>query len=345
MISGRSLSLASVVALAIFAGACSGNNNNSTAPTTPSCSFSITQPATTSFGAEGGSGTVAVTTGTGCAWTGVSSATFVTISAGATGTGNGSVAFSVAANAGADRAATLTIGGSTVTITQRGPTAPPPPSGTLAAPTANSPIGGAAVAPGRPTLVVNNAAATGTVGTVTYRFEISDTSTFPAEPVRTFTQDGVAQGSGTTSWVVNHDLGANVIWYWHARATNGTLTTAYSATETFNTGNPCTFALSPASSAVANTASTGSLTVTTTSACTWTAASNDAFVTVTGGSSGAGTGSVSYSIAANTGAARTGTLTIAGQTFTVTQGRGQRGRRLGRGLPAGGSELAARTDD
>ena len=318
MIDGRSSLGVCTVALAVFAAACSGNNNNSTAPTTPSCSFSITQPATTSFGAEGGSGTVAITAGSGCAWTGVSSATFVTISAGATGTGNGTVTFSVAANAGADRAATLTIGGSIVTITQRGPTAPTP-SGTLAAPTAKSPIGGAAVDPGRPTLVVNNAAATGTVGTVTYRFEVSDTSTFPVDAVRTFTQDGVGQGSGTTSWAVNRDLGANVLWYWHARATNGTTTTAYSATETFSTGNPCTYSLSATSSAVASSVSTGSLTVTTTSACAWTAASNDAFITVTGGTSGTGTGAVSYSIAANTGAARTGTMTIAGQTFTVTQ--------------------------
>src|SRR5439155_15388302 len=102
----------------------------------------------------------------------------------------------------------------------------------LTAPSAKSPVGGQAVDPGRPTLVVNNASSTGAIGTVTYRFEISDQPTFPSDPVRTFTQDGVAQGSGTTSWVVNHDLGASVLWYWHARATNGTVTGAYSDVET-----------------------------------------------------------------------------------------------------------------
>ena len=55
-------------------------------------------------------------------------------------------------------------------------------------------------------------------------------------------------------------------------------------------------------------------------ACAWTAVSNTDWITVTSGTSGSGNGGVSYSVAANTGtASRTGTLTIAGQTFTVTQ--------------------------
>jgi len=53
--------------------------------------------------------------------------------------------------------------------------------------------------------------------------------------------------------------------------------------------------------------------------CGWTAVSNDDWITITGGASGTGNGTVTYSITANTGAARTGTITIGGQTFTVTQ--------------------------
>jgi hypothetical protein len=56
--------------------------------------------------------------------------------------------------------------------------------------------------------------------------------------------------------------------------------------------------------------------------CPWTASSNDAWLSVTGPSSGNGNGSVSYSAAANPGGARTGTLTIAGRTFTVNQAGG-----------------------
>ncbi|MGA2434777.1 MAG: BACON domain-containing carbohydrate-binding protein, partial [Bryobacteraceae bacterium] len=51
----------------------------------------------------------------------------------------------------------------------------------------------------------------------------------------------------------------------------------------------------------------------------WTASSNDSWITITSGASGTGSGSVSFSLDANGGAARTGTITIAGQTFTITQ--------------------------
>jgi len=55
-------------------------------------------------------------------------------------------------------------------------------------------------------------------------------------------------------------------------------------------------------------------------ACTWNAVSNAAWIHVTGGASGAGSGTVNLSIDANTtGSSRTGTLTIAGQTVSIFQ--------------------------
>lgn len=52
----------------------------------------------------------------------------------------------------------------------------------------------------------------------------------------------------------------------------------------------------------------------------WTAASNDAWISITAGATGSGDGSVGYQVSPNAGAApRTGTLSIAGQTFTVWQ--------------------------
>ena len=63
--------------------------------------------------------------------------------------------------------------------------------------------------------------------------------------------------------------------------------------------------------------------VTTMAGCAWTAVSNTTnptWLTITSGASGSGNGSVTFTVAANTGAQRMGTLTIAGQTFTVTQG-------------------------
>jgi hypothetical protein len=54
--------------------------------------------------------------------------------------------------------------------------------------------------------------------------------------------------------------------------------------------------------------------------CAWVATSNVPWLTITAGSSGAGNGEVIYAVAATT-IARTGTITIAGQTFTVTQSK------------------------
>jgi uncharacterized protein YjgD (DUF1641 family) len=82
----------------------------------------------------------------------------------------------------------------------------------------------------------------------------------------------------------------------------------------------CTYALSPQNYGFSSSSGTGSITVTASStSCSWTATSNDSWVTVTSGASGTGSGTVGYSVAANTGTAKTGTLVIGGQTFTVTQ--------------------------
>ncbi len=86
----------------------------------------------------------------------------------------------------------------------------------------------------------------------------------------------------------------------------------------------CVFLLDPAS--ITLPAKGGSKTVKVLSLgepCDWTAASNDPFITITGGASGTGNGEVSYTVPGNTNTvALTGTMTIAGQTFTVNQDAG-----------------------
>ena len=60
-------------------------------------------------------------------------------------------------------------------------------------------------------------------------------------------------------------------------------------------------------------------TVSTGSACTWSVTNNTNFLTVTPTGLQTGPGSVTFTIAANPGDSRTGTLTVAGQTVTETQ--------------------------
>ena len=58
---------------------------------------------------------------------------------------------------------------------------------------------------------------------------------------------------------------------------------------------------------------------TTLQACDRTAVSNDMWITVTGGGMGTGDGMVTYDVDPNPGAARMGTITVGGHTFTVNQ--------------------------
>ena len=64
-------------------------------------------------------------------------------------------------------------------------------------------------------------------------------------------------------------------------------------------------------------ATTGTVSVATTAGCAWSTTSNASWLA--SASSGSGSGTVSYSVAANSGAARSGALAIAGQSFTVSQ--------------------------
>jgi Putative binding domain, N-terminal len=82
---------------------------------------------------------------------------------------------------------------------------------------------------------------------------------------------------------------------------------------------PCTYSLSSTSQSFKAGAGTASVGVTTGSTCSRTAKSNASWITVTSGSSGTGSGTVNYSVAANQGSSRSGTMTIAGKTFTVNQ--------------------------
>jgi len=82
----------------------------------------------------------------------------------------------------------------------------------------------------------------------------------------------------------------------------------------------CTYSISPTSQSFGDIGGSGSVSVTSPDDCSWTATSNDAWITVTSGDSGSGSGTVGYSAAANPDASsRTGTMTIAGETFTVSQ--------------------------
>ncbi len=82
----------------------------------------------------------------------------------------------------------------------------------------------------------------------------------------------------------------------------------------------CNYSINPTNATYDASGGSGSVDVTALTGCAWTAVSNDSWISVTGGSSGNGNGTVDYTVDPNPDAnQRVGTITIADQTFTVTQ--------------------------
>jgi hypothetical protein len=145
----------------------------------------------------------------------------------------------------------------------------------------------------------------------------------PTRPSFLNARDGILQADQNLNgganrcaiWTVfaRHGMGVSAV------GNDGTTHTAASDLPS-DCGGACTFSISPTSSSQPAGGGSGSVTVTAGAGCAWTAVSNAAFITITGGSSGSGNGTVTYAVAANTATtSRTGTMTIAGHTFTVSQ--------------------------
>jgi hypothetical protein len=252
------------------------------------CATSINPPSQ-SLPATAGGGTAVAVSAAGCSWTATTTTPWITITGGVSGTGNGSVTFTVAANPGSGRTGTISIGTNTHTVTQAGSCAT-----TIAPPSQSMPAGGGAA----------------TSITVTAAGGCNWTAT-PSQNWITITAGASGTGNGTVALSVAANTGP---------ARTATVTIA-GQTHTVSQANGCVYSITPTSHSLDHDAQTPpTISVTTAAGCTWTAVSNDAFITIDNGESGTGPGTVKYKVTKNNGnSPRTGTLTIAGRTFTVTQ--------------------------
>lgn len=83
---------------------------------------------------------------------------------------------------------------------------------------------------------------------------------------------------------------------------------------------PCMYAIDPTGATFEADGGTATVAVTTTSGCAWQATAGAAWLTVLSGATGTGPGTVTYKVDRHIGVhERSGTLTIAGLTFTVRQ--------------------------
>ena len=106
------------------------------------CSYALSS-SSTSFASNGGSGSVTLMTGAGCAWTASSSASWLTVSSAKSGSGSTTVSFTATANTSTSVRSTtnLSIGGATFLVTEAAATAsapvPPAAIATLSATSVN----------------------------------------------------------------------------------------------------------------------------------------------------------------------------------------------------------------
>jgi hypothetical protein len=85
-------------------------------------------------------------------------------------------------------------------------------------------------------------------------------------------------------------------------------------------GGDCRGTISPLNESVSVDGGTGSVDITIAPSCIWSAVSNATWITITSQNSGIGPGTLTYSVAPNTGGStRKGTIRIAGQTFSIKQ--------------------------
>jgi hypothetical protein len=120
--------------------------------------------------------------------------------------------------------------------------------------------------------------------------------------------------SGSGNGTVRLEIQANT-----DPARTGTATIAGKAV-TVNQDSGCMISIAPTSTPMVVGGGTGSVMVTAGAGCTWTAVSGAPWIIVTGGGTGSGSGTVTFSVEPNvSGATRSGSITIGTQVFTVNQ--------------------------
>ena len=224
-----------------------------------------------------------------CAWTAASNAPWITIVSGREGRGNGSVQFHVDPVTGPPRVGAMTIAGQAVQVEQ----------GT-----------GCSYAITADTFLLD---ASGGERQITVT--APDGCSWTAESRTSW----IAIASGTTgsgSGTVRFRVGAT-----DGPERSGTLIVAGHPV-TITQGQGCTFAVSPTNINIGAPGGPSVIQVQSGSGCGWSAATETSWIALTQGASGNGSGPVQISIAANTGPARNGSLTVAGQSITVAQANG-----------------------
>jgi hypothetical protein len=288
------LAAGSVLSIAVT-GALPGCGRKSPVEPSPICTVAIT-PASRTFASEGGSGDVAVAAPTGCDWASAVSHGWLAIGAGVAGSGNGTVTYTVAAHAGAEaRAGVITIGGQAHAVSQAGHVTPV---------VCRVELSPAAASFGK------DAADGSFAVTVATGCEWLASSSAAWLVV---TGSGRGNGSGVVTYSVTRNLAIEP-----RTATIGVADRTFTVTQAGDAGL-CEYAVSPVDLRPCMAGATLTATVTTQAACPWTATPDVPWLTVAGGASGSGSGTITMTVGDNYDAPRSGRVLVRWSTPTLGQ--------------------------
>jgi hypothetical protein len=287
--------LVTAISAGAVAGGCSSNSAVTTAPTQLKCQVALAA-SSSSIGPDGGTGIITVTTSPECPWDVSTGATWLSGLSPASGQGTGTVEFRAAPNPlPSVREGEIVVNENRLRVSQQAAACVYQISSTSPS---VLPSGGADVS-------ASVTAASGCAWTA-------------SSSVAWFTV--IAGASGTGNGSVAFRVAANP-----GGVRTGTVTVAG---QTFTVTQAaaavaCTYTISPTSVSMDEKRGDGTVNVSAGTGCAWTARSNANWITVERrDASGSGSGSVAFSVTRNSGAVRTGTVTIAGHTFTVRQDKG-----------------------
>jgi hypothetical protein len=253
------------------------------------CSVSL-DPMTVNVDASGGTATINVETASGCGWSVSTETNWIALAGAANGTGRGQVRITASANIGPARTGSVVVAGHRVTVAQA--------SGCtyeVSPPTQEVPASGGPAS-----------------GAVTTSPDCGWRATSAVDWITTATPGG--QGPGSVTFTVAPNDGP---------PRNGTVTVA-GQTHSISQASMCTWSFNPPSyeppaHQLPAAGGRGIVLVFVTGACTWTATSTVAWIRIVAGATGVGPGFLEFSVDPNTGAARTGTILVAGHRYVVRQ--------------------------
>jgi hypothetical protein len=299
----RRSTLTAVLVAAALVSSCDTSSTVSTGPNPVKCLVSLTPPPTIDSG--GGTGSVSIATQPECAWDASTNVAWISGLSPAAGQGTAALSFRVAANSGSSsREGMIAVNGEQARVSQRAPCRYD-------------------LAPSSQSISSGGGTASVTIATST---DCAWTATAEVNWIR-LTSSVTGSGNGTVAFTVTPHDGPERTGAITAGGQRSLVTQA--------DGSPpppppspsppspppppvCTYSISPTSDDVSPNEGAGTVNVFTSPTCTWTATSHVGWLTIESGTK-TGSGAISYRMSINFGPPRTGTLTIAGHTFTVSQ--------------------------